>query len=215
MLPGDRRNVKLPSITGLILLLPLGVAPVAPAAADLAALVQTCEKCHGVDGISTTPDVPIIAGFSHDGFLSTMEAFRDGERVAPEYHQPGDPETTMAEIARALSEEELRGLADHFSQRPFKAAAQAVDPELARRGEGIHKQLCEKCHTDNGAHPVEDAAILAGQWTPYLRRQFANVLSGKREVPQVMLRRIEALKEQHIEALLNFYAETGLQRAQQ
>ena len=100
-------------------------------------------------------------------------------------------------------------------ERPFKAAAQAVDPELARRGEGIHKQLCEKCHTDNGAHPVEDAAILAGQWTPYLRRQFANVLSGKREVPQVMLRRIEALKEQHVEALLNFYAETGLQRAQQ
>jgi hypothetical protein len=29
-----------------------------------------------------------------------------------------------------------------------------------------HKQKCERCHRNNGAEPVEDAAILAGQWTP-------------------------------------------------
>jgi len=75
----------------------------------------------------------------------------------------------------------------------------------------IHKRSCERCHTDNGAHPVEDAAILAGQWTPYLRRQFDNFLSGKRMVPRSMLRRIKKLSKDDIEALLNFYASEGMQ----
>ena len=116
----------------------------------------------------------------------------------------------MNEIAKGLSDEEVLNLADYFSKRDFKPAQQSVNTELARRGEVIHKRSCERCHTDNGAHPVEDAAILAGQWTPYLRRQFDNFLSGKRMVPRSMLRRIKKLSEDDIEALLNFYASEGM-----
>jgi sulfide dehydrogenase cytochrome subunit len=79
----------------------------------------------------------------------------------------------------------------------------------AARGEIIHKQQCDKCHSGNGADPVEDAAILAGQWTIYLRRQFDNILSGKRIVPRSMLRRIKTLSAGDIEDLLNFYALQG------
>ena len=132
-------------------------------AGDFVALVQKCEGCHGKDGVSTTPDVPIIAGFSHEGFFNTIDSFRLGDRVALKFHKPGEPEIVMNDIAKSLSDEDVRGLADYFSQRPFKPAAQSVDTELARRGEVLHKKLCDKCHEDNGAHPVEDAAILAGQ----------------------------------------------------
>lgn len=187
------------------------VATAAAPADDFVKLVQSCEKCHGKDGNSTTPDVPIIAGFSHEGFLNTMDVFRAGDRIALKFHKPGEPETVMNDIAKGLSDEDVRNLADYFSKRPFKPAQQSVNAELARRGEVIHKRLCEKCHTDNGAHPVEDAAILAGQWTPYLRRQFDNFLSGKRMVPRTMLRRIKELPEDDIEALLNFYASKGMQ----
>ena len=192
----------------------LSLASGALRAGDFAALVRSCEHCHGTGGISTTPDVPIIAGFSREGFVRTMEAFREGERIALEFREPGEPATAMNQIALALDEVEVQQLAEYFSGRPFIAAAQAVDPELARHGAVIHARLCDKCHTGNGAHPVDDAAILAGQWTPYLRRQFDNVRTDRRVVPQVMQQRIKALKPQHIEALLHFYASVGLQPAQ-
>ena len=175
-------------------------------AADIVSLVQMCEGCHGKDGNSSQPDVPIIAGFSYEGFLNTMDVFRVNERIALAFHKPGEPETVMNEIAQALSDEDVINLADYFSKRPFRAAEQKVDLELAGRGEILHKQKCERCHRQNGAEPVEDAAILAGQWTPYLRRQFENILSGKRLVPRSMLRRVRNLPAEDIEALLNFYA---------
>ena len=195
----------------LFIFLSLVVAPTITPARDFVTLVQTCESCHGKDGNSTTPDVPIIAGFTYEGFLNPIDVFREDERVAKEFHKAGEPETVMNDIAKGLSDEEVRNLADYFSKRDFKPAQQSVNTELARRGEVIHKQSCERCHTDNGAKPVEDAAILAGQWTPYLRRQFDNFLSGKRMVPRSMLRRIKKLSKNDIEALLHFYASEGLQ----
>jgi sulfide dehydrogenase cytochrome subunit len=178
-------------------------------ATDIVTLVTMCEGCHGKDGNSTQPDVPIIAGFSHEGFLNTMDVFRENERIAIRFHKPGEPETVMNEIAQGLSDKDVEALADYFSKRPFIAARQTTDAAQAARGEIIHKQKCEKCHYGNGADPVEDAAILAGQWTIYLRRQFNNILSGKRIVPRSMLRRIKKLSAEDIEALLHFYALQG------
>jgi len=178
----------------------------APLSEDFVDLVKRCEACHGEDGNSRLPVVPSIAGFSYEGFLNTMDVFRDNERIALEFQRPGEPETMMNDIARGLSDADVEALARYFSQRSFQPVRQAVDAELASRGAILHKQQCERCHTDNGAHPVEDAAILAGQWTPYLRLQFENILSGKRIVPRGMLRRVKKLDQDDIEALLNFYA---------
>lgn len=178
-------------------------------AADIVDLVRQCESCHGKDGNSKQPDVPIIAGFSHEGFLNTMDVFRENERIALSFQIPGEPETEMNDIARALSDDDIEALATYFSQRPFVVATQSYDTELASRGEIIHKSKCERCHTNNGAEPVEDAAILAGQWMPYLKRQFDNMLSGKRLVPRSMYRRIKDLSAADIDALLHFYAQQG------
>ena len=181
-------------------------------AKDFVSLVKYCEECHGANGISQTPDIPIIAGFSYEGFLNTMDVFRENDRIAMEYHKPGEPETVMNEIAQSLSDEETDELAKYFSSLKFKPVKQEADKELASRGEVIHNRYCEKCHTENGRFPVEDAAILAGQWTPYLKRQFDNILTGKRLVPRSMLRRIKKLSEDDIEALLHFYAAEGIKQ---
>ena len=178
-------------------------------AADIVSLVTMCESCHGKDGISVQPDIPIIAGFSYEGFLNTMDVFRENERIALSFQRPGEPETVMNEIARALNDEQASMLAAYFSERPFRAADQVADEALASRGEILHKQKCERCHKQNGAEPVTAAAILAGQWTPYLRRQFKNILDGKRIIPRSMLRRVRDLPADDIEALLNFYALEG------
>jgi sulfide dehydrogenase cytochrome subunit len=173
-------------------------------------MVKFCEGCHGKDGISTTPDVPSVAGFSQEGFLNTIEVFGENERIAIEFHRPGEPETIMNEIAQSLSDEDAEELASYFSSLQFKAAHQDADPEKASRGAILHKKSCERCHTDNGKHAVEDAAILAGQWTPYLNRQFDNTLLKTRLVPKSMYRRIKRLSPEDIDALLNFYAQEGM-----
>ncbi|UCB55939.1 MAG: c-type cytochrome [Thiotrichales bacterium] len=178
-------------------------------ARDFVDLVKYCEECHGMDGVSTIPDVPIIAGFSEEGFLNTIDVFRENERIAMEFHKPGEPETVMNEIAQSLSDDEVEELAKYYSGLKFKPAKQSADPEKASRGAILHKKSCEKCHTNNGKDPVEDAAILAGQWMPYLERQFDNILSKKRLVPKSMYRRVKKLSPQDIEALLHFYALEG------
>ncbi len=176
---------------------------------DFVDLVTYCDSCHGTDGISVIPDVPIIGGFSEEGFLNTIDAYRDGERVAIEYHNPGEPETVMNDIAKALTDEEVSALAKYYSERKFKPAYQPADPEKARRGAILHKQSCERCHSENGTEAVEDSTILAGQWMPYLRRQFDNILSKKRQVPRSMYRRVKKLSPQDIDELLHFYALEG------
>ena len=186
----------------------LAMMPLAHAG-DFVDLVKRCEGCHGPDGNSNNSMIPSIAGFSYEGFLNTMEVFRENERIAMEFQRPVEPETEMNQIARELDDADVDALAKYFSERPFLPIRQPVDRELASRGAILHKQQCERCHTDDGAHPVEDAAILAGQWTPYLRLQFDNILTGKRIVPRGMLRRMKKLSQQDVDALLNFYASVG------
>ena len=149
---------------------------------------------------------PSIAGFSYEGFLYTMDEYRENRRIAIEFQQPNEPETVMINIAQQLSDADLKGLANYFSKRKYIPRSQAFDPELASRGAILHENHCERCHEQNGTEPADDKPILAGQWTPYLRLQFKNILSGKRLVSRRMSIRLKKLNQEDIEALLNFYA---------
>lgn len=176
------------------------------AAAEFDALIGRCAKCHGDRGYSEQEDVPVIAGFSYQGFLDTMAAFRDGERVAMKYRAPGSPETVMNEIALELDEAEVEALAEYYSGIPFIPRKQYFDPRLAAQGAKVHDKLCEKCHSKGGSDPQDDAAILAGQWTSYLRRQFDNITTGKRRVSRSMMSKFRRLTDDDKESLLHFYA---------
>ena len=175
-------------------------------AEDFDDLVKRCEICHGPDGNSGLPIFPSISGFSYNGFLYAMDTYRENRRIATEFQQPGEPEDVMRVLAEQLSDVDVEALAKYFSERPYIPRSQAFDPELASRGAKLHEEYCEKCHLNNGTEPVDDAAVLAGQWTPYLRLQFDNIRSGKRRLPLRMLNPLKKLNQEDIEALLNFYA---------
>lgn len=175
-------------------------------AEDFDDLVKRCEICHGQDGNSGLPIFPSISGFSYDGFLYTMDEYRENRRIVIEFQQPGEPGTVMINIARQLSDAEVEALATYFSERPYIPIRQRFDPVLASRGAILHERHCEQCHLQNGTVPTDNAAILVGQWTPYLRLQIENVLSGKRLVLRRMSNRLKKLNQEDIEALLNFYA---------
>lgn len=175
-------------------------------AEDFDDLVKRCGICHGQDGNSMLPMFPSIAGFSYQGFLSTINVYRENRRIAVEFQKPDELETVMITLAQQLSDAQVEALAKYYSEQTFVPIRQEVDPELASRGEVLHQRHCEQCHFENGTEPADDLPVLAGQWTTYLRLQFKNIISGKRLMPQRMLIRFKTLKQDDIEALLNFYA---------
>lgn len=184
----------------------IGLASPGYAAADGSNLAaEKCEVCHGKNGNSEKDDVPSIAGFSDVVIGDSLAMFQSGERKAGKYIVDGR-ETGMNEIAGDLSEEDIEALAVFYAGQTFRPHPQKYDAELAGKGAEIHDSKCENCHSEQGSNADDDAAILAGQWMPYLQAQFAAFRSGERVSPKKMQKKLDSLTDEDIEALINFYA---------
>jgi len=73
---------------------------------DFMELVETCGGCHGEQGISEIPEFPSSA-MQKAGYLEpTLFDFRSGER----------PTETMFYFVEELTDEEIKGLAEYYSQ---------------------------------------------------------------------------------------------------
>ena len=191
-------------LIGLILWTPLR-------AADLAALKMICESCHGQGGVSVTASVPTIAGQAFTFIEDNLLAYRTNDRpCTTESSGDGEPlasPSPMCAIAATLDDEAIAVLAEYYEQQEFEPARQAFDESLASRGEQLHHQAnCEQCHSGGGRISNGMAAILAGQWTPYLEIAFHQIRSGRRMGPKVMNGAITLLSDDDIQALLNYYA---------
>jgi cytochrome c553 len=58
------------------------------------------------------------------------------------------------------------------------------------------------------------APVLAGQWTPYLRRALDAVRAGTRNGPKMMNEPLRELDDSAVEALLSYYASQPYAQAQ-
>ena len=181
--------------------------------ADVDVLVDTCSQCHQRDGASDDPNMPIIGGYSEPYIISSMMAYKEETRSCPDIEHL-TPErkvetTNMCRISRGLSEEDIAKLAKYYASKRFRRANQDFNLELARTGQLIHERDCEKCHSEGGSIASDDAGILAGQWTPYLKQQFFAFYAEKRQLDKKMKPKFNKLDKTEIEALLNFYASRG------
>ncbi len=172
--------------------------------------ILECMDCHGKDGISQDSDVPSIAGFSAVFIEETFAAYHyDMRNAVKSKYRYGDTSrkpTDMKKIAEKLNEEQILKAAKFFSSLPFVAAKQDFNAELVMVGKKLHEDQCEKCHSNGGTSPEEDAAILAGQWTSYLRGAVKHIKNESRDVDFNMSRKVEELTNNDWEALLSYYA---------
>jgi len=164
-------------------------------------LGYTCAGCHGTNGNSNGPATPTLAGASKDYIIDVMEYYKTGERAS----------TIMGRIAKGYTKEEIERIADFFSKQKFvPAKGQKFDSKLAKKGAKLHDKYCEKCHADGGTSSEDDAGILAGQWTPYLRYTLADMMAGNSHVPKKMKKKLKKLHKKAgdagLEQLLNYYA---------
>ncbi len=178
-------------------------------AADANKLVENCANCHGHDGVSTESDVPIIGGYSALVLNDSLVAYKKKERPCPETkYRSGDKKgqkTDMCQVAKDLSDADIKQVAQHFAGRKFVRAQQKFDPVLAKKGKEIHERRCDMCHSEGGSLASDDAGIMAGQWMPYLQEQFKQFISGKRPMVKKMKPKMEKLEPADIDALINYY----------
>lgn len=141
--------------------------------------------------------MPAIAGMDPEVFVDAMKDYREDRRNA----------TIMNRIARAYSDEQFKGMAWFFAGQRLYLQPQEHDVALAERGAELHSKHCEKCH-ENGGRPG-DAGTLAGQWMPYLEYTMDDFISGKRDWPRKMRRKVEAAVaeegEAAVPALVHYY----------
>ena len=183
---------------------------VSVSAAELDTLIDSCDGCHGTDGVSQWDGVPTIAGIDPFVHSDALWAYVDGARpCATGPYRQGDlsrAATNMCDVSAALSEDEIEAIAEHYAALPFVAAQQEFDPGLAASGQAVHAEQCARCHSDGGSNAADEASIVAGQWMGYLRVTFAQYASGEREQPAKMQEKMDALSADDVEALIHYYA---------
>jgi sulfide dehydrogenase cytochrome subunit len=190
--------------------LTLGLFASASMAGDLDAVVENCNGCHGNDGVSQWTDVPTIAGVSEFVHSDALYIFRDEGRpcTETEYKQgaKSGSATTMCAAVADLSDDMIEEIAAYYAALPFVPAKQEFDAALAAAGKAIHDAECDRCHSEGGANPDDDAGILAGQWAGYLTDTFAEYRAGEREQPKKMEEKLNALSDDDVKALIHYYA---------
>lgn len=120
------------------------------------ALAAHCAKCHNVDGNSTTPGVPSLAGQQPRYFVVAVQEYLAGERRKAPMHS----------MLKGLSKLDMESLALYFaSQTPAQRAAPATGDPVA--GEPL-TAVCGGCHGPHGLSADAETPVLAGQDPSYL-----------------------------------------------
>lgn len=133
--------------------------------------LQVCSNCHGVQGISVSPNFPNLAAQSQPYLVQQLKSFKSHGRSDPagfEY---------MWGLSARLTDEQINGLADYFAaQKP--AQGKPRNPNLVKNGQTIFEQgiaasntpACSSCHGAKG-EGMQQFPRLAGQHADYIVKQ--------------------------------------------
>jgi cytochrome c553 len=180
------------------------------AAGDAAAgkaKATVCAACHGVDGNSTNPDWPSLAG-QHASYIADQVAiFQEGKlRTNP----------LMAPMIAGLSDQDREDIAAYFASQTRRGlfASGDADLELAEklyRGGNAEKgtPACMACHGPDGSgNALARFPSIGGQHAKYTATQLLAYRDGTRSSdPQGMMRDIASrLSDVEIEALSEYLA---------
>jgi cytochrome c553 len=136
-----------------------------------------CLACHGMNGNSTNPEWPTLAGQSAVYVAEQLRLFRAGARTNP----------VMQPMASTLSDDDINDLAAYYStQTP---AGLEADPSYWQAGEKLYRigdrtrniPACIACHGPMGAgNPAAGYPALRAQHAVYTVKQLTLYKDGSR-----------------------------------
>lgn len=143
-----------------------------PKVAPVVTAQQVCSSCHGMTGVSVSPNFPHLAAQTPMYLAAQLREFRSHDRLDPagfEY---------MWGLSRKLTDEQIQGLADYYAHQAPAPAATKGDPARVAVGERIFREgvagknvpACVSCHGDRGQGNGQFPR-LAGQHADYVVKQ--------------------------------------------
>ncbi len=171
--------------------------------------IESCTGCHNENGVTDDPEVPTIAGVGSFFLENQLILYSEGERPCAAEDFADHEADDHCAIFSDMSEDDKIAIAEYYGDLPYESFQQEVDAALAEQGEAIHNESCDRCHSDAGAEPFDDAGILAGQPIPYLVEQSKVYKAGERWQPEKMAETMD-LSEEEMKALAHYYAAEGM-----
>ena len=132
------------------------------------AKAAACGACHGMDGNSTDPQYPKLAGQSEQYIVTQLMRFKSGVRQ----------NAIMAGMASTLSPQDMHDVGAYFASQ--KRLPGVADAKLAGDGEKLYREgdasrgipACMACHGPDGAgNPGWRVPNIGGQHADYIQAQ--------------------------------------------
>lgn len=164
-----------------------------------------CGACHGLDGNSTDPQYPRLAGQSEQYIASQLLQFKSGKRMNP----------IMMGFASTLSEQDMHDVGAYFATKsPLPGVA---DQALVDQGQTLYRQgdtdrgipACMACHGPDGAgNPGAQYPRLTSQHATYvesrLRAWKASTAPADDPHTKIMMPIAQKLSDQDITAVASY-----------
>jgi sulfide dehydrogenase cytochrome subunit len=160
------------------------------------ALANTCNNCHGVNGVSAGQSMPSIGGLPESYLKNILMEWKAGTRYS----------ATMGRLIKGYSDEQLAALAAYFSKKPWTPATQTTDPKLVALGKKVTAR-CAGCHGETGASEDKETPSLNGQWAEYLELEALKYRDDAVAMPNKQMRKVaQKLSDEEVKAVAEFYA---------
>jgi cytochrome c553 len=181
------------------------IVPPDPSTKGTQALVNSaCSKCHGEYGVSISPLFPILAAQLPGYIEAELKLFRLRGRSDPRGR------AFMWGIARGLTDEQIKGVAQYFSKQPPVKGSGSGTPALADKGKLMYEngaperdiEACTVCHGHSG-EGVNTQPRLAGQHPDYVSTEMFQYRKGLRE-NKVMQHVTEKMTDDEIAAVVEY-----------
>jgi len=164
---------------------------------------NVCVACHAVDGNSSTPANPKLAGQHPEYLIKQLQEYKSGKRA----------NAIMQGFAAGLSDDDMRNIAFWLASQTPKDGA-ATDKDLVKLGERIYRggiadrqiAACAGCHSPNGAGIPSQYPRLAGQHAEYTETQLRHFRDGTRANNAQMTGVAAKMNDREIKAVSDYIA---------
>lgn len=163
-----------------------------------------CVACHGVNGNSTNPTWPKLAG-QHSGYIAKQLAdFKAGKKRM---------EPLMVAQVSGLSKQDMDDIGAYFAKQTSSQGA--TNEKLATAGTKLYRggnkkkgvAACIACHGPTGAgNPAAKFPKLSGQHAAYIEKAMKDFRSGKRsnDMNNMMQNIAEKMSDKEIKAVSSY-----------
>ena len=159
-----------------------------------------CAACHGANGHSDQPGIPVLAGQPAFYAITQLFLFREGRRS----------NEAMTAIAKTLKDDDMRGFSTFIGTLPpVPPPAPAAPPDPQRMAQGLalaQQHKCFMCH-GNELEGGQQVPRIAGQHEEYLQMSLQGFKSGQRPgYTQAMIGAVSQVTPEELDTIAYYVA---------